>query len=187
MNSEILIESSVKEIWLPLTGWSGFYEVSNLGAIRSVRRLSQVNAINPERKRMMGGNVRKLQKIKDGYLGLWVTAEGRREHIRVHRAVLLAFKGEPKSGQVARHLNGKPDDNRAENLEWGSHLENMADRKSHGNYMACDKHVMAKLTPDQVEFIRASEMTGAAISRILGIGQSQISRIRRGQSWRAAA
>ena len=51
----------------------------------------------------------------------------------LHHWVLLAFKGpKPFKGAVARHLNDQPLDNRAENLEWGTRTENIADQFRNG-------------------------------------------------------
>lgn len=50
----------------------------------------------------------------------------------VHRLVLLAFRGEPKKGEEARHLNDQREDARLENLEWGSRSENLYDRGRNG-------------------------------------------------------
>lgn len=177
-------EENSQEVWLEIPGWEGFYEVSSLGRIRSIRRLSRVNSITPDRKRMMGGKVRKLQKIKGGYLRVPLTADGRRESMQVHRAVLLAFKGNPADGQVARHLNGNPSDNRAENLEWGTHLENMEDRQLHGNYENGERHVMARLSDKDALHIYISEELGIDLAEHYGVSPTVISSIRRGHTWR---
>ena len=48
--------------------------------------------------------------------------------MRVHRLVALAFHGAAPDGKsVVRHLNGNKLDNRAANLAWGTHAENVAD------------------------------------------------------------
>lgn len=178
------MESNDQEQWQSIPGWEGFYEVSDAGRIRSVRRLSRVNSVTPDRKRMMGGKIRKLQTLKDGYLGCWLTAEGRREHIRVHHAVLMAFKGMRKDSQIARHINGNPCDNRPENLEWGTHQENMVDRKSHGNYARGSRHVMAILTEEAALYIKNSAKKGVCLAAMCGVSTSTISNIRRGRTWR---
>jgi len=46
---------------------------------------------------------------------------------KVHQLVLRTFVGEPLKGQEVRHKNGIPNDNRLENLEYGTSSENTRD------------------------------------------------------------
>lgn len=179
--------TTAAERWAEIPGWEGFYEISSFGRVRSIRRLVQINSVTPDRKRWMGGAIRTAHVDKGGYLRVSLTGGGRREYIQVHRAVLMAFSRLPELGEVARHLNGSPGDNRSENLAWGTHLENMQDRVAHGHYAAGEKHVMAKLTEQQAESIRSSPLSGVELSRLLGVGTSTISRVRRGHCWSKAA
>jgi hypothetical protein len=57
-----------------------------------------------------------------------------RRRFLVHRLVCEAFNGPGLPGQVARHLNGDPLDNRAVNLAWGTQVDNMLDSVSHGTH-----------------------------------------------------
>ncbi len=171
--------------WRPVSGWEGFYEASNDGQVRSIRRLVSINSVTPERKRWMGGAIKKQRRLKGGYLGVTLTGGGKRSIVQVHRAVLLAFVGEPPAGCVARHLNGNPKDNRLENLAWGTHTENMQDRKAHGNYSVGEDHHMAKLTSEQVMEIYQSTESGVTLSERYGVHQTKISAIRNGKTWRS--
>lgn len=173
----------MNEEWRAIPGWEGFYEVSSEGRIRSVRRLVPINSVTPERKRWMGGGVRKLTRQKDGYLAATLTGDGRRELMMAHRAVLLAFVGQPEEGSVARHLNGTPTDNQPKNLCWGTHEENMQDRKRHGRYTAGASHPMAKLTDEQAIAIFNSPLGAADLSRQYGIHKSKIWAIKTGKTW----
>ena len=64
--------------------------------------------------------------------GVWAKKERRRIFVfrnktyKVHRLVCEAFHGPaPFEGAVVMHLNEIPDDNRAENLRWGTQRENL--------------------------------------------------------------
>jgi hypothetical protein len=109
----------VTEEWRPVVGYERLYEVSSLGRVRSLPRNGTP------------GGVRKLSAGANGYLAL-VLFDGRRRHLAVHGLVARAFHGPPEPGQECRHLNGDPTDNRAENLAWGTSLENKADMVAHG-------------------------------------------------------
>lgn len=174
------------EEWKDIPGYGDLYEASSLGRIRSKAR-------DVAKRTRYGGMMiqhydsRVLEpSTQKGYVRLHIGFGGRKVSVWAHTLVLKAFKGEPLEGQICRHLNGIPDDNRPENLCWGTHLENMSDRSRHGHYASGASHVMAKLDAEQVAFIRGSRLTGVEISAMFGIGQSQISRIRRGESWKEA-
>lgn len=49
--------------------------------------------------------------------------------VYVHVLVALAYHGPGLPGQLVRHWNDDPEDNRPENLIWGTRLENAADVK----------------------------------------------------------
>jgi hypothetical protein len=94
----------------PLLGVPAGYEASSEGRVRSVSRTLAHG-------RPAGGVVLKQQRDKDGYLMVGLG----RKRVRVQMAVALAFHGKPE----VMHLNDVRDDNRPENLAWGSHWLNM--------------------------------------------------------------
>lgn len=52
----------------------------------------------------------------------------------VHHLVATAFKNAPPADKpLACHVNGRPWDNRATNLYWGSHADNVADMVRHAS------------------------------------------------------
>lgn len=175
-----------EEIWRDVPGFGGHFEASSFGRVRSKDRIVV-------KKTRYGGVMtqRYVEKLlsphfERGYKYVHVGVAGRKIRVGVHRLVLLAFHGEGPEGHVTRHLNGDPADNRPENLAWGDHLQNMADRKKHGRYANGERHHMAKLSKEQALHIKSSTAPGADLARAHGIGQSQVSRIRRGTSWQEA-
>lgn len=113
----------VEEIWKDCKGYEGFYQVSNLGRVKSLERV---------RKNWTGGvwvqpeAILKPHKNHDGYLQLGLTTKhGTRKAERVHRLVAIAFIDNPDKLPEVNHKNGIRDDNRVENLEWVSHDDNI--------------------------------------------------------------
>lgn len=171
------------EIWKPVVGWEKYYEVSNLGRVRSLIRMSRVSSANSG-VRKMGGVIRKLSGHKGGYKSVSLTAEGRRKLCIVHRLVLEAFIGKSENKLFTRHLNGNPADNRLENLKWGSHLENMADRKKHGNYPTCESHPNASLTNAEALYIYNSNLSGEELAKKFNVKTSRVSAVRQGVTYK---
>lgn len=91
-----------------------------------------------QRKRVIGTEWKPM-KLSPGFKGylrvnLVPPGGGTYKTFRVHRLVCEAFKGPCPEGMECRHLNGINTDNRAENLEWGTHGENMQDAVKHGGF-----------------------------------------------------
>jgi hypothetical protein len=147
--------------WKEVPGWSGFYVTCD-GQIR-------------------GPSGRELRPMRHESGHLYVTRTRRSLKLYIHRAVLLAFVGPPEPDQETRHLNGQPDDNRLENLAWGTVLEQRADDRRNG---VLHGHPQA-LTAEQAREIRG--LKGVAPSRVIGarfgVSHTAILRIWRGTAW----
>ena len=105
------------EVWRPVVGAEGRYEVSSLGRVRSLlRKVPQVL------KPTVGTH---------GYMTLYIYADGKRRLRSVHQLVAEAFIGPRPDGVDVRHLNGVKSDCRAVNLAFGSRSQNMLDAVEH--------------------------------------------------------
>lgn len=119
-----------EEIWKPIPGWEGLYEVSSLGSIRSLHRGS--------------GRVLRTAATAGGYLHLTLARNGSKVSAYVHRLVAEAFHGPAPEGHEVRHLNGNQTDNAASNLAWGTSSENHQDTLRHGtNHQKVKTHCPA--------------------------------------------
>lgn len=76
------------------------------------------------RVRGVGGRVLKPD-TSTGYARVRVDGE----RYRVHGLVLESFVGDRPDGEECRHWDDDPQNNRLNNLFWGTRLENMADRR----------------------------------------------------------
>lgn len=106
------------EHWLPVPGYEGIYEVSNLGRIKS-HHYREDRILRP------GGH-------PSGHLFVNLCRDGNPKRAGVHQVVARAFVGERPDGYEVRHLDGDPTNNAATNLAYGTHADNMNDRRTHG-------------------------------------------------------
>jgi hypothetical protein len=111
------------EIWKDVVGYEGYYQVSNLGRVRSLDRvLDKPNILTG------GPTVRKGKILKQvenfGYLLVNLCVHDKRQAHRVHRLVLEAFVPNPENKPQTNHKNGNKKDNRLYNLEWATASEN---------------------------------------------------------------
>jgi len=114
-----------KEIWKYIPGFGEKYQVSNLGRMRRGRIRSN---IRPPFSLLKG------RIDKHGYLcvDIYLHEDGSFFRPRIHRLVLLAFRGRPQKGQMSRHLNDIKTDIRLENLCWGTKGDNHRDYYRNG-------------------------------------------------------
>jgi hypothetical protein len=84
---------------------------------------------------------------RGGYLVLHVC--GSRKLRKFHHLVLEAWVGPRPAGYVCRHLDGNPANNAPSNLRWGTPLENIADRQTHGTTARGDRSG-SRLHPERV-------------------------------------
>lgn len=131
--------------------------------------------------------LRKVHPGTDSYLYATVRLPGRPRpaKLRVHTAVLLAWVGPKPEGQEGRHLNGVLTDNRVENLEWATHLANIADQELHGTRHRGSASVLAKLTEDDVMAMRAAwpGESYSALGRRFGVSKDAARLAVLGRNW----
>lgn len=97
------------EIWKPVAGYEGVYEVSNFGNVKNV-------ATNKERKLLLN---------KDGYVEIVLCKDNVRKAVRVHRLVAEAFVPNPDNKPEVNHKDFDKANNHPENLEWATRKENV--------------------------------------------------------------
>ena len=117
------------EVWKPVPGYEGFYSVSDLGRVRSDKR-TIVDKNGHSRK--MPEIILTPEKKSSGHLTVCLCKNHDQTKRYVHRIVLEAFIGEAPAGMQACHWNDDKEDNRLENLRWGTPNENMFDRVRNG-------------------------------------------------------
>lgn len=111
-------------------------------------------------------------------------SSGKRKRLYIHRLVLISFVGPCPDGMECRHLDGNPSNNRLDNLQWGTKIENMVDRKRHGREAKRQRSGRYKLTQAQVDEIMALRigphewlMPMAVIASRYGIHKNTVSKI----------
>lgn len=170
------------ERWLPVVSYDGvyrdLYEVSNLNQVRSLPRWTKTG--------LRSGQILKPWLQNAGYPAVKLAREGTQRTCLVHRLVLEAFAGERPPGQVARHgPNGKLDAS-ADELCWGTYVQNETDKLRDGTDQRGERNHMAKLTESDVREIRRLAAAGALKYRIAeqyGLCKSAVGQIVRRKSW----
>lgn len=107
------------EIWRPVVGYEGLYEVSNTGRVRSLNynRTGKVRELKPE-------------ATEAGYLRIALCKDGKAKNHKIHAIVMAAFVGPRPEGYDVNHIDECKTNNRVENLEYCTRRENL----NHGTH-----------------------------------------------------
>ena len=110
------------EVWKNIPGYEGYYQVSNLGRVRSFYR---VRTYKSGASKLLEGKMLKPTMSK-GYKQVILTMNGRRRSFKISQLVAMAFLGHKPDGHklVVDHINGNRSDDRVENLRIVTHRAN---------------------------------------------------------------
>lgn len=122
----------MKERWLAIPGYEGWYEVSDAGRVRRVRPAhnSHVGKIIAGGSNPVGYRIMRLCRL--GVIRGFTT----------HALVMLAFVGPRPDGAQVNHKDGNKKNNRLSNLEYVTPAENIAHAKRNGLMRAGENHPM---------------------------------------------
>lgn len=115
----------MQEIWKDISGYEGYYQVSNLGNVKSMERIV-------ERKNNETGNlplksrILSLNTYPKGYKKVTLRKNNTSKSFFVHRLVAEAFIPNPNNYPYVNHKDENPSNNHSDNLEWCTNEYNMS-------------------------------------------------------------
>ena len=170
------------EEWKDVSGYKGFYKVSNLGNIKSVDRKIERSTSVMELK----GKAMSQYIGNTGYPMVSLCINGESKRYSVHRIVAKAFLSNPLNKAYVNHIDGNKQNSNLENLEWSTPTENSIHAHEHGlaNVGKGEKHRSAKLTVDKVKYIRESSKTVRELSSMFNVSKQAIRDVKMKRSWK---
>lgn len=169
------------EVWAPVPGYEGMYDVSADGR---VMRVKHITGATPGRVLKPDVNHRGYHKVRlfDGR-GIRTS----KVH-SVHRLVAAAFLGPCPPGHQVNHKDADKGHNCLANLEYVTPKQNIAHAERRGlrPKRRGEKHPHARLSERDVRTIRRLARQGVRqrdIAERFGIGESQAHRIIRRRAW----
>lgn len=174
------------EIWKDVVGYESIYQVSNLGNIKALaqKRWMNVNMCYSHYKE----KILKPSTTIDGYLKIRLYKDLIDKNFLVHRLVGISFIDNIENKKEINHINGIKNDNRIENLEWVTPMENV----KHSYKIGIKKpqkgiyNGSCKLTELQVLEIRSLKGLKSynELSKIYNVGTSTIGRVLQKTHWK---
>ena len=143
----------MKEVWKDINGYEGCYQVSNLGRIKSLDRMTN----NQYGEYFMKGRILKNSIIKEkGYCRVSLNNGNGKISKRVHRLVAEAFIPNPENKPEVNHKDGNKLNNCVSNLEWCTNKENIEHSIRTGLKKHCNgcSNSSSKFTEEDIIFIR---------------------------------
>lgn len=175
------------EEWRDVVGYSGYYQVSSLGRVRSLPRTvprSYRGALP------IKGRIMKPYDAK-GYGRIQLHTEGKGKKKLVHVLVAEAFCHKRSGKTEVNHKDGVISNNAADNLEWVTQLENANHAATVLLRRAGELGCWAKLTTkDVVEIRQACEIKStnkAALARKYGVSPGVIWHVWKRITWKHVA
>lgn len=123
----------MQEIWKDVKDYEGYYQVSNLGNVKSVERvISKIDFIrNSKHIKKEVKNVEMVVKerqiskcTRNGYNVVYFSKNNKCKSFQIHRLVALHFIDNPLKKEMVNHLDGNKKNNNVKNLEWVTVKEN---------------------------------------------------------------
>lgn len=154
------VSVQTRECWRSILGFEGFYEVSDLGRVRSLSRSRRGRGNKPV---MHVGKILKPVRVGrpgDRYQRVSLSKDGVTTQSGVHCLVALAFIGPRPDGLEVCHFDGNEDNNGLTNLRYDTSMANSEDRLRHGTSGKGSKNSQSKLLEEQVVKILEMKSSG---------------------------
>lgn len=173
------------EIWVSIRGYKGLYQVSNMGRVKSMKRVCKTNG---RVHYTVSEKIRKYSQHNQGYVMVTLSKKGVNRIYLVHRIVAKSFIPNADNLPEINHKNGVKYDNRIENLEWCTSSENQQHAFDTGlQKPLCGERVSYKLKDKDVFKIRELYANGASaysIAKKYNLSQAAAQNIVNNKSWK---
>jgi len=178
------------EIWKDIAGYEGYYQVSDLGRVRSVDRI--INRVYKGNTKYKGGILKHNLNHK-GYPVVYLSLNSKKKTMSIHRLVALAFIPNPFNLPEVNHIGKYPDgregnklDNRPVSLKWCTGEENLEHARKNKLFKSQkgELNPFSKLKNKDVLIIRNSNLKLKDLSEIYNVSKTTISDIKNNKIWK---
>jgi hypothetical protein len=175
---------TMTEEWKDITGFEGFYQISNFGRVKSLGGKCGSAMRKP--------SIRSTSLTKDGYEKVRLLWGGKDKTVRIHRLVAEAFIPNPEGKETVNHIDGNKRNNHVSNLEWADRSEQLYHAYKLGlkQSKVGSNNPVAKLSDEDVREIRKTyvrqsrEYGTVALAKKYGVTNRVIGLVVSGKSYK---
>lgn len=146
------------EVWKDIKVYEGLYQVSNYGRVKRIESI--VNYSNglkcKHKERILKVDKSKINKRGQYYLRVTLSKNNKQKRYQVHQLVAKHFIENTKNKKCINHIDGNPENNIVQNLEWCTYSENEIHSYNTLNKINANR----KLSKNDVEYIRKNYIKG---------------------------
>ena len=167
----------MQEIWKPVAGYEGIYEVSNFGRVKSVARTIDHNGFMRFREERI---LTPIKRNRQGYMSVNLySGKHNFKMYSIHRLVATAFLPNPGGLEFVNHKDENTSNNRVDNLEWCTQTYNT-------NYGSCPAKIARALSKPVLQMTMGGEPIKvwdslADAGRAFGVRTAHICQAAKGQ------
>lgn len=148
------------EQWKDIVGYEGLYQISNLGRLKSLKRIYS--------HRIYPSKILSIRKDTHGYMQAFLYKNNQRKVYLVHRLVAKAFLDNPNNCKEVNHIDEDKTNNKISNLEWcnRNYNVNYGNRTSKTSVKVEQYDLQNNLIKERNSISEASRKLNIAISGI---------------------
>lgn len=150
-----------EEIWKDIEGYEGYYQISNIGRVKSLSRLITKNLGLKGIMKFYSKEKIKTAFISRGYVRVALCKNGIPKKQSIHRLIAKAFIPKVDGKEFVNHIDSNRSNNSISNLEWCTSSENNSHAYKYGNNNIGEKHGRSKFSDEIVNKIRSEYVYGS--------------------------
>ena len=101
------------EVWKDIQGYENEYQISNMGRVKSLKNKNKPLIMSP------------ILSRTQNYYTIGLIQNGQKKQYSINRLVAEAFLSNPNNYKEVNHIDEDTTNNKADNLEWVEHSQNV--------------------------------------------------------------
>lgn len=163
-----------KEIWKPVVGFEGAYEVSSLGKLKRIADACGTHT----------GRIVRCSVVRRGYIRTALSYKSKITWQFVHRIVAMAFIPNPENKPCVNHIDCCPSNNKVSNLEWVTYRENTTHAQENNRIIVGEQCTFTKLKSSDILLIRSSSLSVEELAEKFGVHPQTIKKVISKKTWK---